>query len=704
MSYDEDVDLPEDAQAVIIAPSIVGDRYVQITPVYTGGDTLADGATLATDNTSVPLELDQIYSSLNDLNVALGPDGANKNGALTDLLEVTADNFGGQGEQFNQTISDFSQLSQTLEDNKEELFGSAAQLEEFVSTLAQNDSTVRAFNQSLSNVSTMLNGESEELAAALRNLSVALGEVTTFVKDNKASLSRNIKGINRVAKVLVKQRAALEETLINAPIALNNLALTYNPQAGTLDTNANLGHLEGEIASNPALVLCTFVEPSDPIGGAVRRDRPDPAAGRGVHAGDRLLEQRDLRPDPRWPRGGGPMSRRANRTTRLVRAVAAALVGTVVLSGCDFDVYELPLPGGTDTGDDADHGDGAVRGRARPGAAVVGQGQRRQRRQGDRRAARRLHRRGHPRAPQRRRAPRQRDRRDPPDQPARREVRVPEPARRPAPAPSRSSDGDTIELADTGRNPEVEEVLGALSLLLNGGGVAQLKLITQELNKALTGREDAARSVLTQIENFTGSLDDNKADIVAAIEALDRLARATRGQQDDINSALDELPSALTSIDGQRADLVKMLQALNELGDVGVRVIKASKEATIDSITQLQPVLTELANSGDAFVKAFHVFLTYPFVDEVVGRDPQVARNLHMGDYTNLSVTLDIDLTEGLPDPPGIPNIPCIELGADPAARPAAAGRASCARASSTRSTSASPTRRSRTARDCPTS
>ena len=112
----------------------------------------------------------------------------------------------------------------------------------------------------------MLNGEKEELASALKNLSVALGEVTTFVKDNKQSLSRNIKGINRVAKVLVKQRAALEETLINAPIALNNLALTYNPQAGTLDTNANLGSIPGNIESNPALVLCTFVEPNDPSG------------------------------------------------------------------------------------------------------------------------------------------------------------------------------------------------------------------------------------------------------------------------------------------------------------------------------------------------------------------------------------------------------------------------------------------------------
>ena len=91
-----------------------------------------------------------------------------------------------------------------------------------------------------------------------------------------------------------------------------------------------------------------------------------------------------------------------------------------------------------------------------------------------------------------------------------------------------------------------------------------------------------------------------------------------------------------------------MLQSLDQLSAVGVRVIKASKTATIDSLRQLQPVLNQLAASGDDFVNAFNVFLTYPFVDEVVGRDPQVARNLHMGDYTNLSITLDVDLTKGL--------------------------------------------------------
>jgi phospholipid/cholesterol/gamma-HCH transport system substrate-binding protein len=266
MHYDSGIKIPADAQAVIVSPSIVGDRYVQLTPVYESGPKLADGAVLETQDTGVPLELDQIYSSLDELNVALGPNGANKNGALSDLLSTTAENFGGQGAQFHQTIQDFSTLSQTLDDNKEELFGSARELQGFLSTLATNDKTVRQFNQSLSDVSDMLSGEKEELAAALRNLSVGLGDVATFVKENRDILGKNITNINRVAKVLVKQRDALDETLKNAPVALNNLALTYNPQAGTLDTNANVGEVINQIASDPETLLCGFLSQADQSG------------------------------------------------------------------------------------------------------------------------------------------------------------------------------------------------------------------------------------------------------------------------------------------------------------------------------------------------------------------------------------------------------------------------------------------------------
>ena len=218
--------------------------------------------------------------------------------------------------------------------------------------------------------------------------------------------------------------------------------------------------------------------------------------------------------------------------------------------------------------------------------------------------------------------------------------------------------GDVIPLERSGRNPEVEEVLGALSLLLNGGGVAQLRTIARELNIALEGREGTTRSVLDQIRTLMTQLDDHKADIVNAIDKLNTLAISVNKQRDTIDAALDELPSALVSIDKQRDDLVKMLDALAELSDVGVRVIQASKVATIDTLQQLNPVLSQIAASGDDFVNAFNVFLTYPFVDEVVGRDPQVARNLHMGDYTNLSVTLDINIDTGITLPTGLPTLP----------------------------------------------
>lgn len=266
MTYDAEVDVPANASAVIVAPSVVGDRFVQLTPVYPGGAKLKDGAVLQVDRTSGPLELDDIYQSLDDLTVALGPTGANKEGALSQLLRTTAENFGGQGEEFNQTLQDLGKLTGTLDNNREEFFGAAARLEDFISTLAKNDDTVRAFNQSLAGVSDLLEGERDELSTSLRNLATAMTQVSSFVKENQDSLSRNITGLNKVAKILVRQRVALEEVLKVAPVALTNLGHTYNPQAGTLDVRANLDNLLHEITSDPGTLLCGLVSQVDTSG------------------------------------------------------------------------------------------------------------------------------------------------------------------------------------------------------------------------------------------------------------------------------------------------------------------------------------------------------------------------------------------------------------------------------------------------------
>jgi phospholipid/cholesterol/gamma-HCH transport system substrate-binding protein len=330
---------------------------------------------------------------------------------------------------------------------------------------------------------------------------------------------------------------------------------------------------------------------------------------------------------------------------RLLRAGAVLLAGAMLLTGCDFDVYKLPLPGGADVGEDPitvkvefeDVLDLVPMSSVKVSDVTVGQvtdidlkGYH---------AEVTLELRNDTGLPDNATAS------------IRQTSLLGEKFVSLAPPETGASEdllseGDAIPLERTGRNPEVEEVLGALSLLLNGGGVAQLKTITNELNLALEGREDSAKSVLRQVESLVSELDDHKADIVNAIEALNRLAIGAREQQDSIDAALEELPSALDSIGRQRRDLVRMLKGLNRLGDVGVRVIRQTKSSTVDILQQLNPVLTKLNETGQDFVDAFHIFATFPFSDDVIGRDPAVARNLHFGDYVNLSVELDLNLTD----------------------------------------------------------
>ena len=254
MTYDDEYKVPADAKAVVVAPSVVSDRYVQLTPVYEGGPALADRARIGLERTAVPVELDRIFSSLDDLNVALGPEGANKDGALSRLLAVGADNLDGEGRNINRTMRDFSTAISTLSDGRDDLFGTIQNLQVLTTALARSDDQVKAFNTDLASVADQLAAEREDLALSLKNLAVALSEVASFVKDNRATLSKDIEGLADITGTLAKQKAAMAEVLEAGPVALSNLQLAFNPSSGTLDTRNNESQLD-----NPALYLCSLL-------------------------------------------------------------------------------------------------------------------------------------------------------------------------------------------------------------------------------------------------------------------------------------------------------------------------------------------------------------------------------------------------------------------------------------------------------------
>ncbi|GGV26616.1 ABC transporter substrate-binding protein [Streptomyces filipinensis] len=237
-------------------------------------------------------------------------------------------------------------------------------------------------------------------------------------------------------------------------------------------------------------------------------------------------------------------------------------------------------------------------------------------------------------------------------------------------AVGRLRDGDRIPLSRSGRNPEVEEVLSALSALLNGGGVAQLKTITVELNKALDGRESRVRSLLKELDTFIGGLDDRRNDIVRAIKAVDRLAGRLGKEKKTIAKAVDTMPPALKVLAHQRRDLTKMLTALSKLGTTGTKVVTASHDDTVANLKKLRPILQQLNKSGNDLPNSLELLTTYPF--------PRNATAAVKGDYVNLHITADLDLTDlygnttggsprhgkggspapGTPEAPHLPDLP----------------------------------------------
>lgn len=201
----------------------------------------------------------------------------------------------------------------------------------------------------------------------------------------------------------------------------------------------------------------------------------------------------------------------------------------------------------------------------------------------------------------------------------------------------RLTGGDVIPVELTGRNPEIEEVLGALSMLLNGGGIAQLRVIVEELNRALSGNEGRIRSLLSRLDEVVGRLDRQKEDITRAIDGLNRLSSTLRAQTGNITKALEDLGPGVKVINEQRDQLVTMLKSLDRLSGVTVDTINRSRQDLIADLRALAPTLRKLAEAGEHLPKALSYLATYPFPDNAV--------NALKGDYVNTSVEFDLNLS-----------------------------------------------------------
>jgi phospholipid/cholesterol/gamma-HCH transport system substrate-binding protein len=255
MNVDRSVDIPADAKAVIVAPSLVAARFIQLTPVYDGGDAMSDGAEIPVERTAVPVEWDEIKTELARLSDELGPQGSADQGSLGRFIDTAGANLDGNGDALRSTLREVSDTMKLLSDGRTDLFGTIRNLQAFVSALSASNEQIVQFGGRLASVSSLLADTSDELGTALTDLDVAIGDVQRFVSENGDALNEQVGRLADVTTTLVEKRPQLEQVLHVAPNALANFNNIYSPRHGSLN-----GAIAGTNAGNPINMICGMIE------------------------------------------------------------------------------------------------------------------------------------------------------------------------------------------------------------------------------------------------------------------------------------------------------------------------------------------------------------------------------------------------------------------------------------------------------------
>lgn len=195
--------------------------------------------------------------------------------------------------------------------------------------------------------------------------------------------------------------------------------------------------------------------------------------------------------------------------------------------------------------------------------------------------------------------------------------------------------GDTIESTQTSTAPSTESTLSTLSVVLNGGGLAQLNDITHELNAVFDGNQQQIHDLLPQLESLTATLDGQKTNIITAMEGINRLSVTVRDQNDVLDSALQGLDPATKVLADEKETLAEAIMALGRFSGVADDVLTRSGSDLRQNVDSLGPILAALADSGNALPNTLSLLFTFPFPMTTLF-------NAMRGDYTNLWDEVDL--------------------------------------------------------------
>ncbi len=234
MSVRSGVKVPADARAIIMAPNLVDARFIQLTPAYTGGPAMADGASIGPDHTGVPVEWDEVKKELAGLSSQLGPQQGRLQGPLSAFVNQAADTFDGNGDSFRQALRELALTAGRLGDSRTDLFGTIKNLQALINALSNSNEQIVQFSGHLASVSQVMADSSANLEATLGTLNQALSDVRGFLHDNNSVLIGQVDKLADFTKILSDEHDNIEQILRVAPHGVANFYNIYEPAQGTL--------------------------------------------------------------------------------------------------------------------------------------------------------------------------------------------------------------------------------------------------------------------------------------------------------------------------------------------------------------------------------------------------------------------------------------------------------------------------------------
>ena len=259
--YDAQYKVPADAKAVILSPSLVTSRAIQLTPAYTSGPVLASGAVIPQERTAVPVEYDDFRKQLQKLTETLQPTQPGGVSTLGAFVNTAAENLRGQGANFRDTIIKLSQAFSVLGDHSSDLFSTLKNLSILVSALQDSTDLMRQLNGNLATVTGLLSEGPNQVGNAVRDINDVVGDVQHFVADNRESLGTASDKLASVTQALVDSKEDIKQTLHIVPNTFQNYINIYQPSQGALSAV-----LAATNFANPISFLCGAIQAASRLG------------------------------------------------------------------------------------------------------------------------------------------------------------------------------------------------------------------------------------------------------------------------------------------------------------------------------------------------------------------------------------------------------------------------------------------------------